>query len=229
MLASLHVHSSKCLSGPKPSEPVQVGICSNALHWPSRLHDLPFSQPPERLLPGRDEDEWKVYDLGEAGPVHFGALCYHWRRKKALLPSGLWLVGTFPPFQLRRRSAERALLLPCVWIWSRVAVFLHRFHADSPDPPFVPWRYQMQAEIWCTLGQVLSDGTLQDHSLCILMKAVADCNYIVYSLKIVLQQRTIGNCRNVRGLGKSKVVFCLFEKLRYSNERSTKFKSLYQE
>ena len=39
----------------------------------------------------------------------------------------------------------------------------------------------------------------------------------------------IGNCRNVRGLGNSMVVFPLFEKLRYSNERSTKFKSLYQE
>ena len=39
----------------------------------------------------------------------------------------------------------------------------------------------------------------------------------------------IGNCRNVRGLGKSKVVFHFFEKLRYSNDRSTKFKSLYQE
>ena len=36
-------------------------------------------------------------------------------------------------------------------------------------------------------------------------------------LKIV----TIG--RNVRGLGKSMVVFSLFEKLRYSNERSTIF------
>ena len=40
---------------------------------------------------------------------------------------------------------------------------------------------------------------------------------------------SIGNCRNVRGLGKSKVVFRLFEKLRYSNERSAKFESLYQE
>ena len=39
----------------------------------------------------------------------------------------------------------------------------------------------------------------------------------------------IGNCRNVRGLGKSMVVFRLFEKLRYSNERSTKFESLCQE
>ena len=39
----------------------------------------------------------------------------------------------------------------------------------------------------------------------------------------------IGNCRNVRGLGKSKVVFRLFEKPRYANERSTKFESLYQE
>jgi len=40
---------------------------------------------------------------------------------------------------------------------------------------------------------------------------------------------TIGNCRNVRRLEKSKVVFRLIEKLRYSNERSTKFESLYQE
>jgi len=39
----------------------------------------------------------------------------------------------------------------------------------------------------------------------------------------------IGNCRNVRGLGESMVVFRLFEKLRYSNERSTKFESLNQE
>ena len=40
---------------------------------------------------------------------------------------------------------------------------------------------------------------------------------------------SIGNCRNARGLGKSIHFFRLFEKLRYSNERSTKFKSLYQE
>ena len=33
----------------------------------------------------------------------------------------------------------------------------------------------------------------------------------------------IGYYRNVRGLGKSIVVFRLFEKLRYSNERSTIF------
>lgn len=39
----------------------------------------------------------------------------------------------------------------------------------------------------------------------------------------------IGHCRIVRGLGKSVVVFRLFEKLRYSNERSTKFESLKQE
>ena len=34
---------------------------------------------------------------------------------------------------------------------------------------------------------------------------------------------SIGHYRNVRGLGKSIVVFRLFEKLRYSNERSTIF------
>ena len=39
----------------------------------------------------------------------------------------------------------------------------------------------------------------------------------------------IGHCRNVRGLGKSMIVFRLFEKLRCSNERSTKFDRLYQE
>ena len=33
----------------------------------------------------------------------------------------------------------------------------------------------------------------------------------------------IGHYTNVRGLGKSMVVFRLFEKLRYSNERSTIF------
>ena len=33
----------------------------------------------------------------------------------------------------------------------------------------------------------------------------------------------IGHYRNVRGLGKSKVFFRFFEKLRYSNERSTIF------
>ena len=33
----------------------------------------------------------------------------------------------------------------------------------------------------------------------------------------------------MRGLGKSMVVFRLLEKLRYSNERSTKFESLNQE
>ena len=39
----------------------------------------------------------------------------------------------------------------------------------------------------------------------------------------------IAHCRNVRGLGKSVVVFRLFEKLGYSNERSTKFESIKQE
>ena len=41
--------------------------------------------------------------------------------------------------------------------------------------------------------------------------------------------QTIGHYRNVRGLGKSMIVFRLFEKLRYSNERSTIFQSLYHE
>ena len=39
----------------------------------------------------------------------------------------------------------------------------------------------------------------------------------------------IAHCRNVRGLGKSMVVFSLFKKPRHSNERSTKFESLEQE
>ena len=43
--------------------------------------------------------------------------------------------------------------------------------------------------------------------------------------------QAIANCRNMRGLGKSMVVFRSFEKLhvRYPNERSTKFESIYQE
>ena len=42
-------------------------------------------------------------------------------------------------------------------------------------------------------------------------------------------QLSVDNCRNVRGLGKNILVSRLFEKLRYSNERSTKFEILYQE
>ena len=45
----------------------------------------------------------------------------------------------------------------------------------------------------------------------------------------VLPLGSIGHCRNVRGLGKSMVSFCLFEKLRYSNERTTKFESFNRE
>ena len=41
--------------------------------------------------------------------------------------------------------------------------------------------------------------------------------------------RYIAHCRNVRGLGKSMVVFSLFKKPRHSNKRSTKFESLEQE
>ena len=42
-------------------------------------------------------------------------------------------------------------------------------------------------------------------------------------------ENRIAHCRNVRGRGKSMVVFGLFEKLRYYNERSTKSESLYRE
>ena len=53
---------------------------------------------------------------------------------------------------------------------------------------------------------------------------------ILYSLDAFYHSPChIGHCRNVRGLGKSMVVFRLFEKLRSSNERSTKFGSLYHE
>ena len=44
-----------------------------------------------------------------------------------------------------------------------------------------------------------------------------------------LYKLSIGHFRNVRGLGKSMVVFRLFEKLKYSNERSTIFQSLNHE
>ena len=39
----------------------------------------------------------------------------------------------------------------------------------------------------------------------------------------------IAHCRNARGLGKNVVVFRLFKKLRYSDERSTKFESPKQD
>ena len=51
---------------------------------------------------------------------------------------------------------------------------------------------------------------------------------LIASLRTIFGCRlSIGNCRNVRGLGKSMVVFLLFEKQRYSNERSTKFEPVF--
>ena len=44
--------------------------------------------------------------------------------------------------------------------------------------------------------------------------------------KCLTSSSKIGSCRNVRGMGKSMVDFRLFEKRRYSNERSTKLDCL---
>ena len=52
---------------------------------------------------------------------------------------------------------------------------------------------------------------------------IADVRQLEIDLHVFLLRSPIGHYRNVRGLGKSMVVFCLFEKLRYSNERSTIF------
>ena len=57
----------------------------------------------------------------------------------------------------------------------------------------------------------------------------AACPWCENSKKRGKTERGIGHCRNVRELGKSMVVFRLFEKLWCSNERSTKFGSLYHE
>ena len=57
-----------------------------------------------------------------------------------------------------------------------------------------------------------------------LSKELVDDNFTVCKLI-----SSIAHFKNVRGLGKSMVVFRLFEKLRYSHERSTKFVSLKQE
>ena len=43
------------------------------------------------------------------------------------------------------------------------------------------------------------------------------------AIPLLSMKTCIGHFRNVRGLGKSMVVFRLFEKLKYSNERSTIF------
>ena len=64
---------------------------------------------------------------------------------------------------------------------------------------------------------------LSDHCLFVIFLISKE-----YSLTVPPQQKyekthRIGHYRNVRGLRKSMVVFRLFEKLRYSNERSTIF------
>ena len=59
-------------------------------------------------------------------------------------------------------------------------------------------------------------------------KVINNMNVVPFSSKMAgylsnRPQVSIGHFRNVRGLGKSMVVFRLFEKLKYSNERSTIF------
>ena len=49
------------------------------------------------------------------------------------------------------------------------------------------------------------------------------CVCLLFNSNILWYGNSIGHFRNVRGLGKSMVVFRLFEKLKYSNERSTIF------
>ena len=55
------------------------------------------------------------------------------------------------------------------------------------------------------------------------MTPATKLNEYVLFFGFVCNVRPIGHFRNVRGLGKSMVVFRLFEKLKYSNERSTIF------
>ena len=60
------------------------------------------------------------------------------------------------------------------------------------------------------------------HNLCYLCPLIEQA--VLKPLKrYSIHRMQIGHFRNVRGLGKSMVVFRLFEKLKYSNERSTIF------
>ena len=71
---------------------------------------------------------------------------------------------------------------------------------------------------------------LQMQSISISRTVLLKTNLVNYLVALKPEKTSsIGNCRNVRGPGKSMVVFRLLEKLRCSHERSTKFESLYQE
>ena len=70
-----------------------------------------------------------------------------------------------------------------------------------------------------TLCKELSRETRPNHNTGILTTCPTLCDKSV-GLLTFNSPLVIGNCRNVRGLGKSMV---------YSIERSTKFESLYQE
>ena len=104
------------------------------------------------------------------------------------------------------------------------------------------------SELWsadCLLVSERKERKVWSRPTCFMSKAtsVTQTNHSQYSstvealksivesksLPVELDNSTKGHCRNVRGLGKSMVVFRLFEKLRCSNERSSKFESLYHE
>ena len=70
------------------------------------------------------------------------------------------------------------------------------------------------------------DGNVYIHEA-VNLRSCRDMNSSTWASKFNQPEMTaclIAHCRNVRGLGKS-VVVRLFEKLRHSDERSTKFES----
>ena len=80
------------------------------------------------------------------------------------------------------------------------------------------WKQSISSQ-GCIFGlEFKPDGTSWRKSPC----EICHCEVGVYIY-------CLGHCRNVRGLGKSMVVFLFFEKLRYSNERSSKIERLYHE
>ena len=80
------------------------------------------------------------------------------------------------------------------------------------------WKQSISSQ-GCIFGlEFKPDGTSWRKSPC----EICHCEVGVYIY-------CLGHCRSVRGLGKSMAVFLFFEKLRYSNERSSKIERLYHE
>ena len=103
-------------------------------------------------------------------------------------------------------------LVPIFWVLNGCESTVLRHHHRQQKTLFELCKEIRQINVYPT--GIFKDKRRHERTL---------CPKKLYIYFFVICRILIGHYRNVRGLGKSMTVFRLFEKLRYSNKRSTIF------